>query len=266
MTPREGQIRGETVDGLIIFKPLSENHNYLFKPSWIENVELRRINMVDLSATFGTFENFEKVIEIINPVHDLPIVLCTGLAESEWRSGLFKDGKFRYLLIKLTEERVLVTPFKKSMPETAVVGKHWERASYLVRFSSGTHLAIAGFVMKELRKRVPGCKLGLYQSRHGEPAKIAETDKIVGDYATIVGGGFVKVDSEKKEIAIYGRSRAFTTRYEEQKKYQLGMTGHEFVKKMIQPDLPERWSIVVVNNDAEASIPMDGGYEIIPEP
>jgi hypothetical protein len=166
-------------------------------------------------------------------------------------SGIFDDEK-------------KIIPAMKNPPKTAVKGKSWEKASYIVRFSrSHTHLGIAGMIMEELQEKIPGCKPCLHQSGHGEPATIAKTDKF-GDYATVVGAGFVKIDPDKKEVVLYGRSRAFTVKYDSQIKYHLGMTGHEFVAKILQSELPNGWNITVINNDAEASISDE--REIMPNP
>lgn len=237
--------------------------------------------MINISKIFGVFEDFEQVVERVNPSHDLPIV-DFSLKESGdgWKDQLWshKSQTLRYILVKLVEKRLdrddifggenpftdEVIPPMENPPKTVVEGKHWEKASYIIRFSSGyTHLGIAGSIMEALKEKIPKCKLCLRQSGHGEPATIAMTEKLY-NYATVVGAGFVKINSDKKEMIFYGRSRAFTVRYDSQVKYYLGMTGHEFVAKILRSELPKGWNIIVINNDVEASV--TDGYETIPNP
>lgn len=233
--------------------------------------------MLSLKKVFGSFQNFEKVIERSNPCCDVPIVnlgkedykerdvkryVLVKLVEDQLESVQIFGGKDPYAGIFDDEERII--PPMENPPKTAVKGKRWEKASYIVRFSRGyTHLGIAGTIMAELREKVPACTPCLHQSGHGEPATIAKTDKF-NDYATVVGAGFAKIDPDKKTMVLYGRSRAFTVKYNSQVKYHLGITGHEFVAKMLQSELPKGWKVTIVNNDVEASISDE--REIMPNP
>lgn len=247
--------------------------------------------MLNFTEVFGAFENFKKVILRCNPRY-LSIVNFSPEKESDdiWKSELLgKEQTLRYVLVQLIEERlgsfqifggkdpyasfaallirgddIKDEPPMKNPPRNAVKGKGWEKASYIVRFSSdNTHLGIAGSIMEKLAEKVPNCTLCLEQSGHGEPAKIVKTTQFY-DYATVVGAGFAKVDPEKKRLILYGRSRAFTINYKSQIVSYLGMTGHEFVALMLQSELPEGWSIDVINNDVEVSITDE--REIIPSP
>ena len=237
----------------------------------------KEVKMVDLSKIFEVFENFETVTERTNSKHDIP---TTNLDEDIYKRIIRIEGgqTLRYILVKLVEERFKShkifgganpftdkqTPPMENPPKTAVIRKNWEKASYLVRFSnSNTHLGIAGSVMETLEEKVPTCKLCLHQSGHGEPAIIAKTDNIY-DYATVIGAGFAHFNPDKNEILLYGRSRSFTVNYEFQVKYYLGMTGHEFVAKILQSELPEWRNIIIVNNDAESSV--EKGCEYCPSP
>src|SRR3990167_8135163 len=93
----------------------------------------------------GTFNGPKIVIERVNPLNNLS---ATNMQEVEFFNEfkLFIEGKvFRYILVKLIYERLGKyeifggkKPFQKmeNPPKTAVKGKDWERASYIVRSSS----------------------------------------------------------------------------------------------------------------------------------
>jgi hypothetical protein len=223
--------------------------------------------MIDLNKIFGTFEDYETVIERCNPSH-LSIANFSYDREpyEAWEKELFfgRNQYLRYILIKLVEKRLRRNQiFESQDPKTAVIGKDWERASYIVRFSfEYTHLGIAGAAMKELTDKVSGVKLRLQQSGHGEPAIIAKIDKIY-DYATVVGAGFVKIDTGEKQVTLFGRSRSFTVSYDHQIKYYLGMTSHEFVAKILKAELPKGWEAVTANNKLEVEITDE--REVIPK-
>jgi hypothetical protein len=212
---------------------------------------------MNLNEIFSSFTKSRKTIKRINPVNDLPIIALMHRTGQFSRCGQevldwtkYFEGRpsqtahFRYLLIKLSENKSL--------------GGSEEEASYLLRITARgelSHFGIAGAASRELVNNVPNCFVAFHQSHHIEPAIIAGVNDDDGNprpYAVIEGGGFLEVDTVKKTVVAYGRSKTFPVPYDAQRDYYLGMTSHEFAVKIMENSL-SGWSYSVVHNDMEAS-------------
>jgi hypothetical protein len=80
---------------------------------------------------------------------------------------------------------------------------------YLLRVSRQlSHLGIAGFTARELRKKF-GWEISFAQTRHFDPCVIAYSGERVK--AEVVGAGFLKLDPLRKMIAVYGQSSSMST-------------------------------------------------------
>jgi len=216
----------------------------------------------NLNEIFGTFYNFETAIYRVDPSHNIPIIRTSNGSNEElinfWESENNYFDRKRYVLVKLIEGKSSIRKFRELSDN-----RRWEKASYILRFSThNTHLGIVGEIMEELQEKA-SCKLCLCQNNHANPVIIAKNNTY-HDYATVEGAGFMDVNRKKKKLIIYERSRSFTISYDYQKKYYLGMTGHEFAAKILSVCMPENWKIIVVNNNTESRF--IEGNEKIPNP
>lgn len=217
---------------------------------------------LDLNRIFPVFKSSLMTIERISPLcRFLPIIGLyhqsdnpgnAGKSEDNWNEEIkriTKEGEveqFRYALVELEE-------FKDEPTDK------YKKCSYVVRMSSGcSHLGIAGVVSRELAKTIVGCTPFFYQTRHEDPATIANIVRNFKDgrtyetsYAKVIGAGFVTISGKDKKIFLYGRSRAFSVNYDNQKKYELGMTCHEFMAEIFKHKL-HGWEIMMKNNLIEA--------------
>lgn len=221
-----------------------------------------KMNNIDFSVIFPTFRNSEGTIrrkspantgmEIIGaydqcdePPEDAQKIFLRVLERAVKNSNIF-----RYILIQIDEG--LVQNFSDDNKEL----------SYIIRISSSlSHLGIAGVASREISVKMPGAFPFFYQTRHEDPATIANAVKYFDDgrshfstYAQVIGAGFVKLS--RKEIIFYGKSRAFMMEYDTQINYQLGMTCHEFCQKIFEVALSETdlfdYKINSINNELEA--------------
>lgn len=231
--------------------------------------------MVDLNKIVGNFGVFagyfggveeRRTCQRVNSSYGLPIInrryLGDGsfgqdksdknIAELIHEASGFDIKQVRYILVKFVEEW----------------GSEYERASYLLRMSVGqTHVGIVGMVMDELREKNLGLVPTLDQSAHHEPTRIANAEEgAKAHYAHIEGSGFIAVDIEEKTVIIYGTSPAFFVQYKRQVNEFLGMTGHEFVAKILEAHLPEDWECIAVNNHSQPTLSDSGLGENYPVP
>ena len=132
---------------------------------------------LDLNKIFPVFRSSLMTIERISPLNNfIPVV---GLyhqsddpgdarrSEQNYKEEIkeiTKKGSIeqaRYILVELTEF------------DGGALNKY-KKCSYVVRFSSGnSHLGIAGITSRELSKSIVGCIPFFYQTRHEDPATIA---------------------------------------------------------------------------------------------